>query len=180
MRCSGIGLRCLAARQSPSVETRIYFRSTADTWKIGQHKQTKEKHMNINEAFPSNYLKASDLNGQSPTVTIEHVEMQELGQGRDKERKLVIGFKGKEKTMICNKTNATTIASLYGPDTESWLNQKITLTAREVEFQGTMVLAIRVSLQKPGSPAAPVKKAAAPAAPQVRHDEVEENSEVPF
>lgn len=115
--------------------------------------------MKLSEAFPSAFLKADDLNNQSVTVEISAVELTELGQGRDKETKLLISFRGKEKKLVCNKTNGSTISKLYGDDTDAWIGQKITLQSREVEFQGDMVLAIRVSLQKPGVTAKPVKAA---------------------
>ena len=111
--------------------------------------------MNINEAFPSDYLKASDLGNKLVTVEIETVELVDVGQGRDKEQKILIRFAGKQKGLICNKTNAGTITKLYGPETDGWIGQKVTLQAREVEFAGEMVWAIRVSLQKPAA-AAPV------------------------
>ena len=105
--------------------------------------------MNINDAYPSPFLKADDLKGRNVTVTICDVTLEELGQGRDKETKLILAFHGKEKKMVCNKTNANTITKLYGPETDGWIDQVITLTAREVEFQGSMTMALRVSLQKP-------------------------------
>lgn len=105
--------------------------------------------MNINDAFPSDYLKADDLKGANVTVTIDDVSLEEIGQGAQKERKLVLAFAGKKKRLVCNKTNATTIGKLYGTETSDWLGKPITLSPREVEFQGDMVWAIRVSLQKP-------------------------------
>lgn len=110
--------------------------------------------MNISQAFPSNFLKADDLQGKPVIVSIASAEFEDIGQGRDKERKIILGFTGKEKRMVVNKTNASTIAKLYGDETDGWIGQKITLMPREVEFQGEMVLAIRVSLQKPGAPTA--------------------------
>ena len=133
--------------------------------------------MRLNEAFPSNYLKAADLNGKSVTVVIAGVEMVELGQGRDKESKLLISFRGKEKQLVCNKTNATTIGKLYGDDTDDWVGQPITLAPREVEFQGEMVLAIRVSLQKPATAAVAAKPAAAKPAPAKAAEPVREPDE---
>ena len=108
--------------------------------------------MNINNAFPSDYLKASDLMGKNVTVTISKVEMKTIGQGAQMDTKPVISFVGKDKGLVCNKTNATTIAKLYGPDTDQWTGKSIILTSREVEFQGESVLAIRVSLQAPDQP----------------------------
>ena len=115
--------------------------------------------MNLNDAFPSNFLKASDLGDRDVTLTITEAEMEEIGQD-EKQNKLVISFKGTEKGLICNKTNATTIGKLYGDDTDKWIGQRITLMAREVEFKGESVMAIRVSLKKPAA-----AKAAAPVAP---------------
>jgi len=123
--------------------------------------------MKLNEAFPSNFLKAADLNGQSVTVTIETVTLEELGQGRDKEQKLCISFRGKEKKLICNKTNAGTISKMYGDDTDAWIGQRITIAPREVEFQGDMVWAIRVSLAKPAA----VTVAPAPRTPPAQQAE---------
>lgn len=116
--------------------------------------------MNINDAFPSDYLKASDLGERDVTVTIESVEMVRLGQGRDVEDKMLVRFAGKKKGLICNKTNANTIASMYGSDTDDWTGKLVVLGAREVEFQGNMVWAIRVSLKKPVVPGAPASKPA--------------------
>ena len=119
--------------------------------------------MKLSEAFPSSFIKADDLNGKSVTVEISAVELTELGQGRDKETKLLVSFKGKEKKMVCNKTNASTISELYGSETDGWIGQKITMMPREVEFQGKMVMAIRVSIVKPGAPAAKPAAFAKPA-----------------
>lgn len=105
--------------------------------------------MKLSEAFPSNFLKADDLNGKPVTLTIAAVEMETLGQGKDKESKLIVQFKGTEKKLVCNKTNANTIGKLYGDDTDDWIGQRITIKPMEVEFQGEMKLAIRVSLTKP-------------------------------
>lgn len=108
--------------------------------------------MKLNEAFPSNFLKADDLQGKNITVEISEVTFEEIGQGRDKESKIIVAFKGKDKKLICNKTNANTIAKLTGSDdTDDWVGHRIILTAREVDYQGTPMLAIRVSLTKPAS-----------------------------
>lgn len=109
--------------------------------------------MKLSEAFPSNFLKAEDLGGKPVTLTIEAIDFDEIGQGRDKEKKLIITFRKTDKKLICNKTNATTIGKLYGEDTDAWVGQRITIMPREVEYQGEMVWSIRVSLQKPAATA---------------------------
>ena len=102
-------------------------------------------------AFPSDYLKASDLNGKEVKVKIGKVELVEMGQGNEKKSKLLIHFNGKQKGLVVNVTNCNTIEKLYGDETDNWVGKEIILAPREVEFQGEMVWAIRVSLQKPGT-----------------------------
>lgn len=109
--------------------------------------------MNINDAFPSKYLKASDLQGGQPTVTISHLTVEEVGDG---EKKPVVHFVGKEKGIVLNKTNATNIGDAYGPDTDEWTGKKVTLFATWVDFQGRSVEAIRIrpaaNAQAPSTP----------------------------
>jgi len=144
------------------------------------HGLTYKAHtMKLSEAYPSNFLKADDLNGREVTVTIASVDLEEIGQGADKERKLVIGFVGKDKKLVCNRTNAQTIETVTGcNDTDDWLGQRIILTARDVDFQGRTMLAIRVSLRKPVSATA-AKPASPAAAPETPADEEDGNS-IPF
>jgi hypothetical protein len=69
--------------------------------------------MNLNDAYPSKYLKASDLPEEgSMAVTIEAIRLGEIG--RDKETKPVLYFEETGTGLICNKTNARTIARLLG------------------------------------------------------------------
>jgi hypothetical protein len=105
--------------------------------------------MNLSEAYPSRYLKADDLNGDPITLTIADVVMTELGQGEDKQRKLVLSFEDNDKEMVLNKTNAVAIAKLYGQETDEWVGKRITVIAREVDFKGVPTLALRVSIVKP-------------------------------
>ena len=108
--------------------------------------------MDINQVYSGNSLKASDLGGAEPTVTIESVEMKKFDDGN----KIVIKFQGKEKTFVCNKTNANRIATNYGPDTDGWVGQKIQLYTDQVEFQGNVVDAIRVKVKKAAPAGAPL------------------------
>jgi hypothetical protein len=132
--------------------------------------------MNINDAFPSDYLKADDLKGKNVTVVIADASIEMIGQGHQKERKLVLSFFGKDKKLVCNKTNASTIQKLYGIETDDWKGKAITLSPREVEFQGDMVWAIRVSLQKPAETAA----IAAPVPPPPAAKKADLDDDVPF
>lgn len=98
---------------------------------------------NINEAFPSQYLKASDLKGQQPVVSIDRVEFEPVG--RDKEMKPIVYFVGKEKGLVLNRTNSKTIVNLAGSaETDDWNGFKVKLYATHVEFAGESVEAIRI------------------------------------
>lgn len=96
--------------------------------------------MNINAAFPSDYLKAADLAGQRVTVTMSHVKMAKMGE----DNRPVLYFQGKDKGLVLNKTNMNSIASAYGYETDDWAGQRIEMFPMDVEYQGKMVEAIRV------------------------------------
>ena len=78
--------------------------------------------------FDRDYIGHFDLDGKDVTVKISKVVAGELtAMGGRKSKKPIIYFTGKEKGMIVNKTNAKTIAALYGNLTEKWVGQRITL-----------------------------------------------------
>lgn len=132
---------------------------------------------NINDAFPSNYLKASDIRGSEPVVTIDHVAFEPVG--RQKEMKAVLYFKGKEKGVVLNKTNAMKITSLSGsPNTEDWDGVRIRLYATETEFAGETVECIRV---KPAPPVSQARQAATPPPPPVVNEAADiTDDDIPF
>lgn len=97
---------------------------------------------NINEVYPSKYLKAEDLQGREIPVTIARVEIEKIGQGND--YKPVAYFEGKDKGVALNKTNSTNIAAAYGPETDDWVGCRVVLYTAWVEYQGKSVQAIRI------------------------------------
>jgi hypothetical protein len=100
--------------------------------------------MNVNEVFPSNYLKAADLQGREIPVMIDRVEMESFGQ----DQKAIVYFRNKQKGVVLNKTNAMNIAGAYGDDTDGWVNQPVVLFSVWTDFQGKSVQAIRI---RPGT-----------------------------
>lgn len=101
--------------------------------------------MKVSDAFPSNYIAASDLDGNNVTVTMKSVELEKVGD----DNKPVVYFKGKAKGLILNKTNAKNIATVYGDDMDDWEGQEIVLFPAMVDFQGKTVEAIRVRAPQP-------------------------------
>jgi len=95
--------------------------------------------MKMSEEFPSKYLKAADLQGREVRVTMQNVEREKIGD----DFKPVLYFKGKDKGVVLNKTNAGTISDSYGDDTEDWFDQPLILFSVMVDFQGKVGPAIR-------------------------------------
>lgn len=138
---------------------------------------------NYNDAFPSRYIKASDLQGKAPIVTIDHVSLEEVG--REKDQRWVVYFIGKEKGLVCNKTNARTISTIANsPDTDEWGGVAIQLFVAQVDFAGDTVEAIRVRMPK--APVVGAKPKPKPVPVPVVEPEPEfdsaplDDSEIPF
>lgn len=100
------------------------------------------------DLFPSEYLKVADLKdaGGSLTLEIERLDLEEFTdpETRETEEKPVLYFKGVEKPLILNKTNAKRIQSLLGSDLDGWVGKEIILHIAMVESFGKLVEAIRV------------------------------------
>jgi len=96
--------------------------------------------MKMSAAFPSKYLKAADLNGREVTVTIEDCQMEKLGE----DTRPVLYFRGKDKGLVLNKTNAGMIADSYGDDSDGWTGQPIVIYPDKTLFQGQMTPCLRV------------------------------------
>ena len=101
--------------------------------------------MNTNEMFPSNFIKASDLQGQARRLIMDRVESEEVGE----DFKPILYFRGAKKGLVMNKTNANLIAAAYGPETDGWIGKEIELFPTQTEFKGQTVDCLRVRLYVP-------------------------------
>lgn len=105
--------------------------------------------MKLSELHPSRYLAADDLDGDTPAVISRIVfESMKKKDGKEEE-KPVIFFKGVQKGMVLNKTNATRIGQMHGDETDQWIGKKITLTVESVDAFGETKWAIRVKATPP-------------------------------
>jgi hypothetical protein len=117
--------------------------------------------LTLDDLFPSRFLKAVDLPDEGDLIlTIASVETQEIGP--DRESRPVVGFNEVVKTLVLNKTNATTISDLYGKIIAGWVGKKIDLYSTEVAFQGKTQLCIRVRACNPHTKKAPAPVQAEP------------------
>ncbi len=110
--------------------------------------------MKMSEMYPdtSTWLKAADLQKRRIVVDISHVQAEEIkSNDGGKETKAVVYFKGKEKGLVLNKTNAAQIAYMYGDEMDMWSDRQIELYPTMVDFAGKMVEAIRIA-PPPGLP----------------------------
>ena len=129
--------------------------------------------MNINDCFPSTFLKAYDLQGKTPTVTIDRVEFQQVRSGRTgtTETKPIVYFTGKGKGLLLNKTNARAILAIARtPITEDWRGVAITLYATVDTFGKEQHDVIRI--KAPAAVAAPARRPTV-AAPAILTDDLE-------
>ncbi len=136
--------------------------------------------MKVNEVYQSNsdYLKAADIKGRGQVaVTISDVTTHDFDEGQ----KIVIAFRGKDKTMALNKTNASIIAEILGDDTDYWVGGEIKLYSARVEYQGKIVDGLRVVLPQgniTGEDPPPAQQPPEP--PATSAEAIDGQDEIPF
>ena len=120
--------------------------------------------MKMSEIFPSKYVKAADLEGRTVTLTIKTLTVEEmLNHASEKERKPVLYFERATKGLVLNRTNAMTIAALYGDESDTWPGKRISIYPTRVKAFGQMQDCIRIreeipALAKPQAQAVPVEE----------------------
>jgi len=105
--------------------------------------------MKISQAFPSTFLRCGDLDGRDFVLTIDQVKMELVGN----DQKPVLYFLNAIKGLVLNKTNTSTITSLYGDETTAWHNQRIVAYPTTTEYQGQRVDCIRLKAAPAPAPA---------------------------
>ena len=137
--------------------------------------------MRISSAFPSKYLKASDIpDGREAHVKIDTVQMESMETTGDE--KPVVYFVDKEKGLVLNKTNADAISVAYGDDTEQWHGMPIILFATTTSFGGRTVpcLRVRVPRRPAGGALTPAPPVAAPPTATANEEGDAVQGDIPF
>jgi len=98
----------------------------------------------IDEFFPSNYLRATDLGGKEHDVTIDRVESDVFENDGRKQKKPIVFFRDNAKPLVVNKTNFQLIAKACGEDSKDWPGKSICIYPVMVSFRGKVQEAIRV------------------------------------
>jgi hypothetical protein len=90
------------------------------------------------------------------TLTISDVKAEKVVlEGGQQNKKPLIRFERTELPMVCCKTNAKTIAAMYGNDTSKWVGRRITLFATTTQVGGQEKDCIRVRPTIPTEKEAP-------------------------
>jgi hypothetical protein len=113
--------------------------------------------MKIGDVYPSRYLAAdNDIPEEGNRIlTIDRVEVETLGQGKDAEDKPVAYFKETDKGLVLNKTNWNLIVgALKLDDSDDWVGRKIALYSTDVQFGNETKRGIRVMSKAPKGAAA--------------------------
>lgn len=101
--------------------------------------------------FDYKWVRAWDLGGREVTVVIERVEagILENKQAKKRDKAPILYLRGAKKPLALNKTNAKTIAGLYGNNTDAWIGKSITIYPTRTTFGPDEVDCIRVRPQVP-------------------------------
>ncbi|MGV3518837.1 MAG: hypothetical protein ACO1TH_17255 [Luteitalea sp.] len=123
-------------------EPDVYRAMTAELAQRAPERRRGGLNMRIGSAFPSKYLKAADLQGRRVAVTIDRVELEDVDDG---DHKPVLYFRGAERGLVLNRTNAAALTDHLGTDeTDQWRGRRVVLFPTRVDFQGRRVDAIRI------------------------------------
>jgi hypothetical protein len=112
----------------------------------------------------SKFLKADDLPAEKK-FRIKSVTEEEVGIGKDKERKLVVWFTNDSRGLVLNRINNRTLRGAFGDACDGWTGKVIAVFPTMAEFRGTMKPALRVRIPPPKQAAAGNGQTAKPATP---------------
>jgi hypothetical protein len=138
--------------------------------------------MKRDEAFPSRFLKAPDLNGEPLILTIAGANYEPLKNHKgNEEQKLVLSFLKTKKLLVVNVTNFDAIVEATGEaDSDDWPGHKIEVYPSEVQVGTEMKPCIRVRTAAQGElrPKAAAKPKKPPAKAKAGADDMDDA--IPF
>jgi hypothetical protein len=96
----------------------------------------------------SRFLKAADLAGEKK-LRIKEVTEEEVGQDKDRTKKLVVWFSNDKRGLVLNVTNNRTLRGAFGDVCEEWTGKIIVVFRTQVDMRGRMTPALRVRIPAP-------------------------------
>jgi len=100
--------------------------------------------VDLEDRFTGNYITSEALKENAELckpLEIEEIFFDEVG----KEEKVIIAFKGIEKSLVLNQTNFLKIKESLGSESDDWIGAKLTLKVEKAMFQNRKVDSVRIS-----------------------------------
>lgn len=109
--------------------------------------------MNILEidAYQSEWLSGLDLNGRTVSVVINGASLETVENRKgEKAEKVAVSFRTPggamlKKRLLLNKTNAVSLAKLFGTETDAWVGKGVQLRPEMVNAFGQSFNVVRVA-----------------------------------
>ena len=99
------------------------------------------------------YFKAQDITAEKK-LKVKAVTEEEIGVGKDKEKKLVVWFTNDPRGLVLNRVNNRTLRGAFGDPVSGWIGKIIIAFPTQDEFRGRMVPVIRLRIPSPKQVAA--------------------------
>jgi hypothetical protein len=103
------------------------------------------------------FFKAADM-PQAKKLRIKEITEEEIGAGKDKEKKLCVWFTNDQRGLVLNRTNNRTLRGAFGDVCDGWKGKIVVVFPTQDDFRGRMVPVLRVRIPPPkeanGQPAA--------------------------
>jgi hypothetical protein len=99
--------------------------------------------MNIHDAYPSSYMNGK--NTESGTSLVIR-EVKEETVGKDNVTRPVLHWSDTEQLpLVLNKTNAMTLADMFGKETDTWRGCQVQVNVEKVAYMGEVHDAVRLA-----------------------------------
>ncbi len=101
--------------------------------------------MDYRAMFKGDHIQAAEFAGKTPTLTVKGVSLVRMEDEKKGERERgVVHFRETDRGWVINRTNAESMAAMFGPETDAWIGKRVKLQAVEVQFGKQRVPGIRV------------------------------------
>jgi hypothetical protein len=85
------------------------------------------KPTSYDQLYPGRFIKAAELLGKKPTLTMLDIELEDLEGDDGKKTKCIISFKETPKKLVACKTNGLCCREMFGKELANWVGKRITL-----------------------------------------------------